>query len=201
MLVGYARVSTIEQDTALQLDALRRAGVRRVFQDKGSGVGPRPELQVALGRLRKGDTLVVWKLDRIARSLPDLLVIIERLEVVGATIRSLTEPIDTSNPIGNFTLQVLGAVAQLERNMIRERTIAGQVAAYERGVRWGGRAPSLDKKETALVGRLSRAGWTQQSIADRLGVSRSTVSRVLTPPKRRDRVSMPVLRGHLRLTA
>lgn len=99
MLVGYARVSTIDQDTALQLDALKAAGVRRVYQDKGSGVGPRPQLHHALGKLRPGDVLVVWKLDRIARSLSDLLSIIGRVRAAGAAIKSLTEPVDTSSPM------------------------------------------------------------------------------------------------------
>jgi len=131
-LVGYARVSTLDQDTALQRDALARHGVHVVFVESGSGVGPRPELQKALASLGSGDTLVVWKLDRVARSLTDLLGIQSRLKSVGASIRSLTEPLDTTSPFGEFTFQVLGAVAQLERSMIRERVMAGQAAARAR---------------------------------------------------------------------
>lgn len=108
MLVGYARVSTADQDTALQRDALARAGVVRVFVESGSGVGPRPQLQRALAALERGSVLVVWKLDRVARSLADLLSILSRLKRVGASIRSLTEPLDTSNPFGEFTFQILG---------------------------------------------------------------------------------------------
>jgi len=137
MIYGYARVSTLDQDTALQYDALRAAGVSNIFRESGSGVGPRPRLQNLLGALRAGDLLVVWKIDRLARSLSDLLQILGRLKAAGAAIRSLTEPIDTSTPIGEFTFQILGAVAQLERSMIRERVIAGQAAAKARGKTWG----------------------------------------------------------------
>jgi DNA invertase Pin-like site-specific DNA recombinase len=194
MLVGYARVSTLDQDTAMQLDALKRAGVRRIYQDKSSGVGPRLQLHVLLGRLSPGDTLVVWKLDRIARSLPDLLGIIQRLRERGATIKSLTEPIDTSNPIGEFTLQVLGAVAQLERSMIRERVIAGQVAAMKRGVVIGGRPRILTAKQVAHAKRLRDRGLTWPAIGDQLGVSNTTARRAVLGDNR-DR--MLVLRQYL----
>lgn len=179
MLVGYARVSTHEQDTALQLDALRKAGVRRVFEDKGSGIGPRPQLHAALDRLKPGDTLVVWKLDRIARSLPDLLGIVHRVKSCEATIRSLTEPIDTSNPIGAFTLQVLGAVAELERNMILERTAAGVAAARARGVKLG-RSRVLSATDEARLVRLYESGeYTMGELADRYAVSLSVVKRAI----------------------
>lgn len=172
VLVGYARVSTIDQDTALQLDALKAAGVRRVYQDKGSGVGPRPQLHQALAKLRNGDTLVVWKLDRIARSLSDLLSIIGRVRAAGASIKSLTEPVDTSSPIGEFTLQVLGAVAQLERSMIRERVMAGQAAAMARGKRWGPPRTLATADERRLV-RLWREGYSVKSLAEKFGVTYS----------------------------
>lgn len=193
-LVGYARVSTLDQDTALQLDALKAAGVRRVYQEKGSGVGPRPELQRALSRLRGGDTLVVWKLDRIARSLSDLLGIVERVKRSRACIRSLTEPIDTSNPIGEFTLQVLGAVAQLERSMIRERVIAGQLAAMRRGVVIGGRPRKLGPRQVAVAKRMRDKGATWPEIGERLGVSNTTARRAVLGDNR-DR--MVVLRQYL----
>ncbi|WP_288254889.1 recombinase family protein [uncultured Hydrogenophaga sp.] len=185
MLIGYARVSTIEQDTALQLDALKRAGVRKVFQDKGSGVGPRPHLQVAVGMLKAGDTLVVWKLDRIARSLPQLLDVVGRVQDAGAGIRSLTEHMDTSTPMGQFTLQVLGAVAQLERSMIRERVIAGQSAAMERGKRWGPPRVLSPRDEASLVRLYRSGGHTVSGLAGRFGVSygvaRSAVLRATNP--------------------
>lgn len=179
MLVGYARVSTLDQDTAMQLDALKRVGVRKIFQDKGSGVGPRPQLHVALSKLRPADTLVVWKLDRIARSLPDLLAIIQRLRDSGATIRSLTEPIDTSNPIGEFTLQILGAVAQLERTMIRERVNAGFAAAKARGVRFGRERSMLPHVEERVVSMVLDLGYTMRAAAHHYGVSESSVKRAV----------------------
>ncbi|WP_070398122.1 recombinase family protein [Hydrogenophaga sp. PML113] len=194
MLIGYARVSTLDQDTRLQLDALRAAGVRQIYQDKGSGVGPRPQLQVAVDQLKPGDTLVVWKLDRIARSLADLLTVIDRLKRARATIRSLTEPIDTSNPIGEFTLQVLGAVAQLERSMIRERVIAGQIAAMRRGVVIGGRPKKLSDQQVAQAKRMRDKGLTWPAIGERLGVSNTTARRAVVGD---DRDRMVVLRQYL----
>lgn len=194
MLVGYARVSTLDQETRLQLDALHGVGIRRVFQDKGSGVGPRPQLHKALASLRAGDTLVVWKLDRIARSLSDLLAIVERIKAAQASIRSLTEPIDTSSPIGEFTLQVLGAVAQLERSMIRERVIAGQVAAMRRGVVIGGRPKKLGPREVAQAKKMRDKGATWAEIGARLGVSNTTARRAVLGDNR-DR--MRVLRHYL----
>ena len=123
-LVGYARVSTKDQETHLQLDALAKAGVAHVWQEKASSVGSRPELRKCLAALRPGDVLVVYKMDRVARSLSDLLSILDSIKAAGADIRSLTEPLDTSGPIGTFMVQVLGAVAQLERSIIRQRTVA-----------------------------------------------------------------------------
>lgn len=193
-MIGYARVSTIDQDTALQLDALQAAKVINIYQDKGSGVGPRPQLQAAVAALKKGDMFVVWKLDRIARSLPDLLSIIDRVKLAGATIRSLTEPIDTSNPIGEFTLQVLGAVAQLERSMIRERVIAGQVAAMRRGVVIGGRPKKLDSRQVKAAKKMREKGATWPAIGHVLGVSNTTARRAVMGDNR-DR--MVVLRQYL----
>lgn len=201
MLIGYARVSTSEQETSLQLDALRRVGVRRVFQEKTSSVGARPELQKALRSMRPGDTLVVWKLDRLARSLGDLLHILEKLAASGCSFRSLTEPVDTSSPMGVFMLQVLGAVAQLERSMIRERSIAGQVAAYERGTRWGGRTPTLSEKQRREVLRLHAKGVPKLELAARFGVHRSTISRITNPPEKRPREALPVLRQYVKSCA
>ena len=171
MLVGYARVSTHEQDTAMQKDALERAGVQRIYADSSSGVGARPQLQIALQSLAEGDTLVVWKLDRIARSLHDLLAIQNRLKRAGAMIRSLTEPLDTTSPFGEFTFQVLGAVAQLERSMIRERVVAGQAAARARGKTWG-RARMISDEDVELIVRLWRSGaYLQRELAEMWEVS------------------------------
>jgi len=170
-LIGYARVSTQDQDTALQRDALAAHGVQRVYRESGSGVGPRPQLQVALAALGRGDTLVVWKLDRVARSLSDLLAIQSRLKGVGACIRSLTEPLDTSSPFGEFTFQVLGAVAQLERSMIRERVMAGQAAARARGKYWF-RARSIPDADMPYIVSMWRGGvYRQSELAQLWGVS------------------------------
>lgn len=173
MYIGYARVSTQDQDTALQMDALAKAGCERVFQEKASGASRRGRVELArcLSSLRRGDVLVVYKIDRIARSLFDLLEILRQLETVGATIKSVTEPLDTTNSMGVFVVQILGAVAQLERSMIRERSIAGQVAARQRG-RVPGRERALSKDdEAALVAEYLRGGISYQGLGLKFGVS------------------------------
>lgn len=174
-LVGYARVSTVDQDCAMQLDALAVAGVPVVYRENGSGVGPRPQLRVALASLTAGDVLCVWKIDRVARSLGDLLAILAQLKKAGAAVRSLTEPIDTSTPLGEFTFQILGAVAQLERSMIRERVIAGQRAARVRGKTWGPKR-HFSRPEAEIVASMWRDhGFEQLVLADMFGVSESTL--------------------------
>jgi len=130
MLIGYARVSTQEQETRAQLDALTKAGVDQLHEEKRSGATMRrPVLDQILRNIKRGDTLVVYKLDRIARSLKHLLAIIERLQDHGADFKSLTEHIDTNTPAGRLMLQMLGAFAEFEREMIRERTRSGMQAA------------------------------------------------------------------------
>lgn len=179
MLVGYARVSTIEQETNLQLDAFALAGVEVVYQEKTSSVGARPQLQRALHDMQPGDTLVVWKLDRLARSLMDLLGILEKLAARGCSFRSLTEPVDTSTPMGTFVLQVLGAVAQLERSMIIQRTTAGIHAARARGVIWGRRhVLPLDKRLEVV--RLVKSGMPIAQVARMYAVSRGSVYNFLS---------------------
>lgn len=178
MIYGYARVSTSDQETTLQIDALKRAGVQSVFQEKTSSVGARPELRKALRLMRPGDVLIVWKLDRLARSLRDLLQILEKLRANGCAFRSLTEPVDTTSSIGEFMLQVLGAVAQLERSMIRERVIAGQVASILRGGRHG-RPSSLSQEGAREAVRMYRAGERKCDIAEKLQVGRWVVDRVI----------------------
>lgn len=178
MLVGYARVSTVSQDTDMQLRALRRAGVRKVFHETTSSVGQRPELQRLLSQIRPGERLVVYKLDRVARSLKDLLLIMERLEVAGAGFQSLTEPIDTASPAGRLMLQMLGAVAEFERSLIRERSIAGQVASITRGVRWG-RPNRLTAEQEAHAWALVLLGEPQYRVAQMIGVSRTVIARVV----------------------
>ncbi len=141
MLIGYARVSTDEQNLDLQRDALRKAGVaeKDIYTDKVTGVkAERPGLQAALSHLREGDTFVVWRLDRLGRSLKHLIETVTALKQQGVSFRSLTENIDTSTATGNLVFQIFGALAEFERNLIKERTIAGLDAARARG-RKGGR--------------------------------------------------------------
>jgi DNA invertase Pin-like site-specific DNA recombinase len=181
VIVGYARVSTQDQDTALQLDALSKLGCDVVFQEKASGATRRgrPELARCLASLNRGDVFVVYKIDRIARSLFDLLDILRHLERVGATIKSVTEPLDTTNSMGVFMIQILGAVAQLERSMIRERSIAGQLAARARG-RLPGRNRALESSdEAALVREYLEGNTTYRSLAVKYGCSESVAKRAV----------------------
>src|SRR4028119_1874085 len=139
MLVGYARVSTREQNQALQLDALEAAGCGRVYTETASGAQrDRPELKAALDYAREGDTLVVWKLDRLARSIRQLIETVEDLERQGIGLRSLTEAIDTATPGGRLVFHVFAALAEFERSVIRERTAAGLAAGRARGGGGGG---------------------------------------------------------------
>lgn len=179
--IGYARVSTQDQDTALQLDALNLAGCAVIFQEKASGASRRgrQELERCLGSLKRGDVLIVYKIDRIARSLFDLLGILRQLEEIGATIKSLTEPIDTTNSMGLFVVQILGAVAQLERAMIRERSMAGQIAARDRG-RLPGRVRALNPDdELALVTEYQTGRVTYEGLSLKYGVSPSAAKRAV----------------------
>jgi DNA invertase Pin-like site-specific DNA recombinase len=171
MLIGYARVSTIDQETSLQLDALRTAGAIRIFEERLSAVMKRPELERMLYCLRRGDVVLVYKVDRLARSLADLLRIIERIERAGATFRSLTEPIETGTPIGRLITQLLGSFAEFERSVIRERCAAGTKAAKARGVQWG-RPRRLDW-ESAV--QMSGSGATPYEIGELFGVHHTTV--------------------------
>lgn len=186
MIYGYARVSTSDQETRLQIDALTRAGAEVIYSEKTSSVGKRPELQNLLAILQKGDLLMVWKLDRIARSLKDLLNILERLSSAGIGLRSLTEPIDTSSHLGVFMLQILGAVAQLERSMIRERAIAGQVAARMRGVTWGGRPLVLTETDLDEFIQLHEQDkYTWVLLAQQWGCKTKDIFRALARRKKR----------------
>lgn len=193
---GYARVSTKDQETRMQIDALVSGGAKDIRQEKCSSVGSRPELRKLLAELKKGDVLLVYKMDRIARSLKDLLEILDGLNKVGATIKSLTEPLDTSGPIGMFMVQVLGAVAQLERSIIRERTIAGQIAAYKRGVQLG-RKKHATPPEVVEEMKLLRAtgAYTWETLGAKFGVHASTAKRLVSGKTTRKK--MPVLSEHL----
>lgn len=180
MLVGYARVSTHDQKPELQLDALRAAGCEEIFIEKASGAQrDRPEMQAALRHLRAGDTLVVWKLDRLARSMKQLIETIESLEAKGVGFRSLTEAIDTTTPGGRLLFHVFGALAEFERSIIRERTRAGLDAARARG-RKGGRPPKLTEKDIkAARAMLLDKTITVEEIARHLRVSPATLYRHL----------------------
>src|SRR5499427_4177419 len=158
MLIGYARVSTDDQDTSAQVAALKAAGCERIFREKASGGRwDRPELHRLLDQLRKEDVLVVWKLDRLSRSLRDVLTIMERLEEARAGFRSLTEAIDTTTPAGRMMMQMVGAFAEFERAMLRERTKAGLDAARREG-RVGGRRPKLTPTQRQEVIKLVTKG-------------------------------------------
>ena len=188
-LLGYARVSTTDQDAALQIDALTAAGCYRVFVDTISGsLDHRPELEKLMDQLRPGDTLVVWRLDRLGRSLPDLVQIVAELESAGVGFESLTERIETSSAAGKLVFHVFAALAEFERNVIRERTHAGLAAARARG-RKGGRKPALDEKQIREIKALLRDPEIQVSdVAKRYGVSRATVYKHVGPvtPKKRE---------------
>lgn len=180
MLIGYARVSTTDQNPQLQLDALNTAGVERTFVDHGvsGSVAKRPELDRCLEHLREGDTLVVWRLDRLARSLRNLLELVEHLAQRGVHLRSLTENIDTGSASGRLVLSVFGAMAQFERELIRERTEAGLAAAKARGVRIG-RPNAVSDDQLAQARTLVLAGHRVGDVAETLGVGRSTLYRAL----------------------
>ncbi len=189
LLLGYARVSKgDEQTNKLQASALRATGCRRIFEETASGGRwDRPELHRMLDHLREGDTLVVWKLDRLSRSLKDVLHIMERVADVGAGFRSLTENIDTTTPAGRMMMQMVGSFAEFERAMIRERTSAGLAAARAEG-RIGGRRKKLDAAkrreiaESVVTGRKSGA-----DMARLYNISQPTVSRIVS----QHRMSVP----------
>src|ERR1043166_6085435 len=180
MLIGYARVSTNDRETAAQVAALKAAGCERIYREKASGGRwDRPELHRLLDQLRKRDVLVVWKLDRLSRSLRDVLTIMERLAEAEAGFRSLTEAIDTTTPAGRMLMQMVGSFAEFERAMIRERTQAGLLAARAGG-RIGGRRPKLSPQQQAAIVEMVHAGRQSQADAARLfRVHPATVSRLV----------------------
>ena len=175
--IGYARVSTNTQDEALQLDALQKAGVDRVFIDRASGtLTERPGLRSALGCARAGDSLVVWRLDRLGRSLRHLIEVVRDLEERGITLVSLNESLDTSTPGGKLIFHIFGALAEFERELIRERTMAGLAAAKARG-RIGGRPTVWTEHKLKTARSMKDSGdYDVTSIARVLGVSRASGS-------------------------
>lgn len=180
MLIGYARVSTQEQRPDLQEDALRKAGCERIYTDHASGAkASRPQLDRMLDALRPGDTVVVWKLDRLGRSLQDLVALMDRFRGMDVGFRCITQQIDTTTPGGVLVFNIFGAMAQFERDLISERTSAGLQAARARG-RNGGRPRKLSDKDVAMVRQLYESRTVSvKEIAARFRVSRSTIYKVL----------------------
>ena len=176
MLIGYARVSTGDQSLTLQIDALDEAGCEQIFQDQVSGiVKTRPNLNQALNFARSGDTLVVWRLDRLSRSLRDLIETVTLLESRAIQLKSLHESIDTASSSGKLIFHLFGALAEFERNLIKERTLAGLQAARARG-RKGGRPPSLDAdKQKLAVNLYNEKKHSVNQICQMMGISKPTL--------------------------
>ena len=176
-LIGYARVSTEDQNLRVQLDALEKAGCRTIYQEKRSATrGPRPQLELALIDLRPGDTLVVHKLDRLIRNARDAYKLLDRVEAVGATVISLTEPyLNVHTPIGEFTFGLTALLAQLEVRTTSQRTSAGIRAIQERGLRYGA-LPKLTEAQAAKLLALRKSGLTKAALAKRFKVSPATVA-------------------------
>jgi len=184
MRIGYARVSTQDHENTAQIAALNAAGCGRIFEEKVSaGRWNRPELSRLLDHLRKDDVLVVWKLDRLSRSLKDVMTLMDRVEKTGAGFLSLTEAIDTTSPAGRMMMQIVGSFAEFERVMLRERTHTGLLAAREEG-RIGGRRPKLTPTQQKEIAHLVNSGQKTAAESARLfNVHPSTVARLLARNK------------------
>ena len=181
MKIGYARISTGDQDLTLQTDALIAAGCEKIFTDTLSGSrSDRPGLLQLLEFARSGDTIVIWRLDRLGRSLQDLITLVSEFESKGLHLYSLNEQIDTSSSTGKLVFHIFGAMAEFERNLIRERTVAGLEAARKRG-RQGGRPQKLDDQQMKEIRILLKdPDMTVMTVAQRYGVSRNTIYRSLS---------------------
>jgi DNA invertase Pin-like site-specific DNA recombinase len=181
LLLGYARVSKADdQDNAAQVKALRLAGCKRVFEEKASGGRwDRPQLHNALEQLSEGDVLVVWKLDRLSRSLKDLLQIMEKVSDAGAGFRSITEAVDTTTSAGRMLMQMLGSFAEFERSMVRERTQAGLAAARDRGARLGRPAKLSAHQQQEVIKAVRDGSKTAADAARLFGLHRSNITRLL----------------------
>jgi len=175
MKIGYARVSTDDQNPDLQLDALKKAGCQKIYIDKASGAKrQRPELNKCLAALDADDVLIVWKLDRLGRSLHDLIGFLDDLKERKIQFQSLTESIDTKTPTGRAMWQMIGILAELERSLIQERTKAGRAAAKARGVKMG-RKPKLTPQQVKHAQKLIDEGESPATVAKLLNVARSTL--------------------------
>jgi DNA invertase Pin-like site-specific DNA recombinase len=184
MYLGYARVSTQEQDNGAQIAALKAAGCVRIFEEKVSASRwDRPQLHRLLDQLREGDILVVWKLDRLSRSLKDLLTLLEKVQLAGAGFQSLTEAIDTTTPAGRMMMQIIGSFAEFERAILRERTKNGLITARKEG-RIGGRHSKLTQRQQQEIIKLVDSGRKTAADAARLfNVHPSTIARLLLKNK------------------
>ncbi len=179
MLIGYARVSTLEQSLNLQIDALTKAGCKEVFEDTASGSkSDRAGLDKLLKYIRPGDTVVVWKLDRLGRSLKHLIELVQMFNDRGIGFKSLQENIDTTTASGKLFLHIFGALAEFERELIKERTLAGLKAAADRGCK-GGRPRAMDEKKIEQARALHRSQIPISEICKTLGVSKGTLYRNL----------------------
>jgi DNA invertase Pin-like site-specific DNA recombinase len=180
--IGYARVSTGEQETALQRDALNAAGCAKIFEEHASGVkADRPGLAEAMAYARDGDTFTVWKLDRLGRSMKHLIEIVTELEGKGVGFRSLTENIDTTTPGGRLVFHLFGALAQFERDLIRERTRAGLKAAGDRDRR-GGRQPVVSAEKLAKAKHFLANGLNVREAAKRVKIGKTALYEALKAP-------------------
>jgi len=179
MLIGYARVSTVDQNLDLQRDALNKVGCEKIYEDRISGTrADRPGLERALEDLRKGDTLTVWKLDRLGRSVKNLVDLVGQLHKRGVQFQSLTDSIDTGTPAGRFFFHVMASLAEMERDLIVERTRAGLEAAKEHG-RTGGRPRTMTRSKLEAARTLLATGTPPKDVAVQLGVSVPTLYRHL----------------------
>ena len=175
MLIGYARVSTHDQNLHLQKDALEKAGCEKIYEEISGGSCLRPELERTMELLREGDTLVVWRLDRLGRSLKHLIELVTELNQRKVGVKSLMESMDTTTSGGKLVFHIFGALAEFERNIIRERTNAGLAAARARG-RKGGRPPALDEKKREVAIKLySGKEHTIKEICRIMGISKPTL--------------------------
>ena len=183
MKIGYARVSTKDQNLSLQIDALQKEGCELIFEEKASGAkSDRPELRRMIGQLRKGDIVIIWKLDRLGRSLRDLVNLVTEIQDKGAGLKSLNDSIDTTTPQGKLTFHLFAALAEFERDIISERTKAGLESARARG-RKGGRPKGLSeqaKNKAIIAETLYREGdFSVKQICQHLDIARSTFYKLL----------------------
>jgi DNA invertase Pin-like site-specific DNA recombinase len=187
MHIGYARVSTDDQHPENQIEQLKKEGCERIYTETASGGRiDRPELQDCLNQLRKDDVLIVWKLDRLSRSLSDLLRILEKIDKAGASFKSLTETLDTSGPCGRLMMNMLGAFNQFEREIIKERTKLGLARARANGRIGGGRYKLSPPQQKQAINWVRTGEKTQGEVAEFFNVDPSTVSRMMTEVKERE---------------